>query len=110
MPISFDRPTYVPVYVSVSVHALTGFTSATETAIQTAIVNYLNSLQIGELVVLSELYGAALTVRPNPDQPMFSIRALTLGLTASPSLTADVSMNYFQVAQGSAANVVLTLV
>jgi uncharacterized phage protein gp47/JayE len=110
MSISFDRPTYVPIYVSLSVHGLTGYTSATTTAIQTAIVNYLNSLQIGQSVVLSELYGAALSVRPNPDQPMFSIRALTLGTAASPTGTADLALTFGQVAQGVTANVVLTLV
>ena len=110
MPISFDRPAYVPVFVSLSVHALTGFTTATQTAIQAAVVNYLNSLQIGELVVLSELYGAALTVRPNPDQPMFSIRSLTLGTAASPTGTADLTLSFNQVAQGLTANVIITLV
>lgn len=110
LPISFDRPTYVPIYVAISVHALTGYTTATTAAISTALVAYLNSLQIGELVVLSELYGAVLTVRPNPDLPMFSIRALTLGTSASPTGTADVTMAFNQVAQGVLANVVLTLV
>ena len=46
--VNFSRPTYVPVYVSLSVHALAGYTTATTTAIQTAITNYLNSLQIGQ--------------------------------------------------------------
>ena len=110
MAIAFSRPTYVPLYVSLSVHALAGFTTATQTAIQAALVSYLNSLQIGQTVVLSELYGAALSVRPNPDAPMFSIRSLTLGTSASPTGTADVAINFNQVAQGLSGNVVLTLV
>lgn len=110
MPISFLRPTYVPVYVSLSVHGLAGFTTATQTAMQTAIVNYLNSLQIGQTVVLSELYGAALTARTNPDAPLFSIRSLTLGTAASPTGTTDLTMLFSQVAQGVTANVVLTTV
>ncbi len=113
MPIGFSRPTYVPVYVSLSVHdvTLTGaLTTAVQATIQSAIVSYLNSLQIGELVVLSELYGAALTARSNPDSPIFSIRALTLGTSASPTATADLAMNYNQVAQGVSGNVVLTVV
>ena len=110
MPISYSTPSYVPVYVSLSVHGLSGFTTATQSAIQSAIVAYLNSLQIGELVVLSELYGAALSVRPNPDLPMFSIRSLTLGTSASPTGTTDITMAFNQVAQGTLANVVLTVV
>jgi uncharacterized phage protein gp47/JayE len=83
MPISFDVLDYVPVYVSLSVHGLTGFTSAAQAAIASAIVNYLNSLGIGEGVVFSELYGAALTARPDPDQPLFSIRAMLSGSQAA---------------------------
>jgi len=86
MPVWFDVLSYEPIYVSMTVHGLTGFTSATEAAIITAIVNYLNSLGIGESVVFSELYGAALEARPNPDQPMFSIRgALSGGIFAQTS-------------------------
>jgi uncharacterized phage protein gp47/JayE len=110
MPIRFSLPSYVQPYVSLSIHSLANYTTSTTTAIQTAIVNYLNSLQIGETIVLSELYGAALTVRPNPDAPMFSIRALTLGTTASPTGTSDLAMTYNQVSQGVSANVVITLV
>jgi uncharacterized phage protein gp47/JayE len=110
MPIRFTRPTYEPVFVSLSVHPLTGYTSDTTAAIEAALVTYLNSLQIGELVVLSELYGATLTVRPNPDTPMFSIRALTLGLAATPTGTTDLAMLYYEVASGVLANIVLTQV
>jgi len=78
------------------------------TAIQTDIVTYLNSLQIGENVVLSELYGAALNARSNPDQPTFSIRALTSGIAPGPSGTADLVMLFNQVAQGATANIVVT--
>lgn len=92
MPIWFDVLTYEPVYVSLTVHGLTGFTSATEAAMITAVVNYLNSLGIGESVVFSELYGAALQARPNPDQPMFSIRgALSGGIAAQTSATTTAS-------------------
>ena len=100
MPIRFSRPTYEPVFVSLSVHPLTNYTSDTTTAIENSLVSYLNSLQIGELVVLSELYGATLEVRPNPEVPMFSIKALTMGLTASPTGTADLAMLYTQVSSG----------
>ncbi len=108
--IRFSTPTYVPVYAALSVHPLAGYTTATTATIQAAIATYLNSLQIGETVVLSELYGAALSVRSNPEQPMFSIRALTLGTSASPTGTSDLTIAYNQVAQGNSANVTVTLV
>lgn len=79
LPISYDILGYVIIYVSLNVHGLLGFTSATQSAILTAIVNYLNNLGIGETVVYSQLYWAAASVQPNEEVPLFSIRSISLG-------------------------------
>jgi hypothetical protein len=81
--ISYYQPSYVQPYIGMYVHGLSGFTSATLTAIQTALVNYLSSLAIGEGITYSALYGAALAVTPNLSQPEFSIKSVTLGTTAT---------------------------
>lgn len=98
MAVSFDLPTYKTIYVTANVHPLAGYTSATGAAIQTAIQNYLNSLQIGELVTLSALYAAAMAVTPSLQVPLFSIRALFLGTAPGPTGTADITMSFNQVA------------
>ena len=54
-PIRFDRPTYVALVVAVQAHVINGNNSATQAAIKAAIVDYLNSLQIGELLTTSAL-------------------------------------------------------
>jgi ribosomal protein L18E len=61
---------------------LPGFTSSTVAAVQTALVNYLNSLAIGEEVTYSALWSVALSVTPNISQPEFSIKSVSLGTTA----------------------------
>jgi uncharacterized phage protein gp47/JayE len=81
--ISYYQPSYVQPYIGMYVHGLSGFTSTTLAAIQTALVNYLNSLAIGEGITYSALYGAALAVTPNLSQPEFSIKSVTLGTTAT---------------------------
>lgn len=101
---------YTPVYVTLTVKPLAGFTAATQSAIATNIINYLNSLSIGEAVVYSELYGAALTARPNPDQPEFSIRSLFSGTSASPAGTTDIPIAFNYAAQGISGNVTVNLV
>lgn len=109
--IGFVRPVYVPIFVSLTVHGLNvGFTTNTQAAIKAALVAYLNSLQIGELVTQSALYGSALSVMANLSLPQFSIRALTLGTSASPSGTSDVAMAFYQVSSGLLADIVLTVV
>lgn len=104
MDISFFRPTYDQVAVLVIVTPLAGFTSAVALAIQAGIVAYLNSLAIGEAVVYSELYGAALTARPNPDQPLFSITTLKSGLEAA-STTADTTITANMIVVASATGI-----
>lgn len=109
MPISFYVLAYTPIYVTMNVRALTGYTTATTVAIQAAIVAYLNSLGIGETVVFSELYAAAAQARPNPDQPLFSIRAVQAGASVldttgtttlgSPSLSALASTTGIVIGQ-----------
>lgn len=110
MPISFLTPSYIPIYVSMNVHLLAGGTSATLAQIKADIVAYLNSLDIGEPCVYSELYGAALNARSNPDMPTFSIRAVTSGTAPSPVGTADIPMAFNEVSEGIGANVLITSV
>ena len=110
MPIRFSRPDYVPIYVSLNVKSLTGYTTATTAAIKAAIAAYLNSLEIGEALTVSSLYGAALSVMSNLSQPTFSIRALYAGKTSSPTGTTDISIDYDEVTQGNITNVTINLV
>jgi hypothetical protein len=106
--IGFQRPTYVPIYATMVVHGLAGYTTATLTAIQAAIVAYLNGLQIGETVTYSAFYAVASSVMPNILTPQFSITSLFTGITSSPSGTTDITLSYYQVAQGTLANIVLS--
>lgn len=97
--IRFSRPTYVPIYVEMTVKAFTGYTTATTTAIEEAIYTYLNSLQIGEDLTLSALYAAALEVTPNLQTPLFSIRNLQIGVSENVG-TSDITISYDSVTQG----------
>jgi len=106
----FLRPTYVPIYVTIGVHPLPGYTAAITTLIQQAIVNYLNSLDIGELLTVSGVEGAALSVMSNLSQPLFSVRSLLVDTVFPPVGTVDLVMLYTQVTQGTAANVTVALV
>ena len=106
--ISFYRPTYVPIYVSLTVAPLGGYTSADTSAIQSALVAYLNNLSIGENVTISALYAAAMSVTPNILIPQFSITALTAGIAASPTGTIDIPIAFNAVANTISANIVIT--
>ena len=106
--ISFFRPTYVSIYVSLTIEPLAGYTSATTAAIQAALVAYLNELQIGENVTISALYAAAMAVMPSIITPLFSITALTAGTAPSPVGTVDIDIAYTSVASTISGNIVIT--
>jgi uncharacterized phage protein gp47/JayE len=107
-PIGFVRPVYVPIYIITQVHGLTSaFTTTVQGQIIAAIVAYLASLEIGEEITQSALYGAALAVMPNLSQPIFSIRGMFLGLASGPTTTTDIVLQFFQA---GVASVTLTVV
>jgi uncharacterized phage protein gp47/JayE len=109
MNISFFRPTSIPIFVTINVTPLSGYSSATGNAIQVALTNYLNSLQIGEELTISALYGAALLVMPNLSQPQFSITALIAGTSSGSQTGTDITINFNQVVQGISANITLVV-
>lgn len=104
--ISFYRPSYVQPFIGMYLLGLPGFTTATVTAVHDALVNYLNSLAIGEEVTYSALWSVALSVTPNISQPEFSIKGVTLGSTADGLFTVVPGT---PAGTGYLANDVLTL-
>ena len=110
--ISFYRPTYTPIYVSAALHGYAAVpTSSTLAAVQAAVVSYLNSLQIGETVSISAINYEIMSINANLAQPGFGVRTLTIGTAPSPAGTSDLAMtNFYYVAQGVPANVVVTTV
>ncbi len=89
MTIQFWRPTPLPVFVNV---VLVGYgstpTSAQLSAVQSAVVAYLNSLQIGETVSYSALIYEVMSVNASLSSPSFGVSALQLGTTVADSTTA----------------------
>jgi uncharacterized phage protein gp47/JayE len=109
--IHFYRPTYKPIDVMMTIHLLPGGTSALLAQIKTAIVNYLNSLQIGELVtVLTGIVGATLSLMPDLTKPIFSIESVGACLHGGTPAQTDISINFNEVCQGIAANITVTSV
>lgn len=84
--ISFFQPTNLPVYV---LAVLTGYgttpTTASKQAVQTALVDYLNALSIGETVSIAALYYEVMKVNVNINTPTFGAQ-IALGLQTAVTL------------------------
>ena len=110
MTMRFYRPSLLPIYVTIQAHTPAGVGSSTLAAIQTAVVNYLNTLNIGQTVGYSALQAVAMSVNANLSQPGFLIESLTLGTSPSPVGTSDIALLFTQQSEGITANVSVTSV
>lgn len=106
--VSFSRPTYNQIYVSLSITQLFGYTTAIGDLILSNLLTYLNSLQIGQIVTRSALFAVAMSATDSLITPTFAIESLTLGLAPTPAGTADIGMAYNAVAQSDSTKIILT--
>lgn len=104
-PIGFYRPDAIPIYVTVYLTMLNGYTSATELLLKEAINDYLNSLQIGTSLTVSALYAAAMSIVSDLRTPNFSITSIECAKVASPQEEYDIQLLFNEVAYGDLANI-----
>lgn len=107
--INFDRPSYVDIDVTVNVKQLSGYTTDITAAIQNDIAAYISSLQIGDNLMLSSLWGAALQANTVPSKPTFSITGLTAARHGGTQGTDDISIAYNEVTRGNAAYITINV-
>lgn len=97
--VRFSRPTYVPVFVLVKVTKYTGYVDGTKSKIQTAVYNYIKSLEIGQTLSYSLLMGVITDCNANVYKPTFGVSQLKIGRTLDNMTGADMAINYNEVAQ-----------
>jgi uncharacterized phage protein gp47/JayE len=105
--IRFYRPTDVPIFVTVNLKKLSGYVTTMADSIDVAIVNYLNSLDIGDDLTISALWAVALNTLSNLTNPAFSITSITAGTSAGSQGTDDITIAFNQTASGSSGNITI---
>lgn len=96
--VRFYRPTYVPVYVDLTLKKYTGYVASLASTVKTAIYNYLASLDIGLDVSITMLMGAIMACNADTTHPSFGISAIKIGRAASSLAAADLSVGFSEVA------------
>jgi len=99
----------VPIFVSLTIKALTGYVSSTGLAIQNAIASFINSLTIGQAVRINWVNAAAQMISNPTLGETFEVTVLTQGFSASPVGTVDLAIPFNQEAISSIANILLTV-
>ncbi len=108
--IRFSRPVDVPIYVSITLKALTGYSSQVGDEIKAAVAAYINSLSIGDSVLLSRVYSPAnLGVVSGGNARYYDIMELLIGRSADDVAAANVVVAYDESASCSVDNIVLVV-
>ena len=110
--ISFFRPEEVPLYITVHITPLQGYTTEVATQIQQSIISYISSMKIGDNLYNSQLWEAVLSVSPDI-RPYFSIdpiMGITVGTTSGSQELQDLTATFKQKFTVEAANITITQV
>jgi len=108
--ISFSRSTDVPIYVAITLKVFTGYTTQIGEQIKQAIADFINSLKIGDDVLLSRIYSPAnLGVVSGGNAKYYDINALTIGKSAGSQAAANIVIAFNESASCSTANIALTV-
>lgn len=108
-PIRFYRPSYVDVDITVNIKKYAGYIDSVVDNIKNNILNYLNSLGIGDNLPTSLLWNSALIANQNLTSPIFSIVSLTAGKHSSSQGTDDIEINFNEVIQGNIDNITVNV-
>lgn len=108
-PIRFYVPTVLPITVSISLHALAGYTSSIADEIKAAVAAYINGLSIGQSVMLPRLYVPA-QLAGGPDSSSYEIASILIAATPGTPAESDVAVAFNQLATCTAADVSITVV
>lgn len=107
--ISFSRPSKVPIYVNIVLKVFTGYTTQIGEQIKQAIADYINSLTIGDDVLLSRLYSPAnLGVVSGGNARYYDINSLQIGKSASAASASNIVIAYNESATCSTSNISIT--
>ncbi|WP_163331817.1 baseplate J/gp47 family protein [Klebsiella aerogenes] len=105
-PVGFSRPVDVPIFVSITIEPLTGYTSQVGNEIKAAVAAYINSLAIGANVVISRVYSPAnLGVVSGGNSRYYDITELLIGTSADSVAAANVVIAYDHSASCSIENI-----
>jgi uncharacterized phage protein gp47/JayE len=107
--IHFFVPTNKPVGVAITLHALTGYTTAVAAEIKQAIADYINALEIGTDVLITRLYLPAL-LSGSSDSLTYELVTLQAAFTPAAVGTTDLVVAFNQKATCAVADISITVV
>lgn len=100
--INFTEATEVPIFISVDVTYLDEEHASAKESIEQDLIDHINSLQVGEDVIYSRLFGI---ITPYGKA---QVNTLTIGLAVTPTGTVNLPMSSIEAGSTILANVIVT--
>lgn len=97
--IRFSRPQYVTVNALLHIRRLDGCTVEIEQRIISQVKAYIQSLDIGNDIVVSSVWAAALSALPTLTQPAFSVQCIAVARRGDALAPADIIFAFNEVAR-----------
>ncbi|WP_054688012.1 baseplate J/gp47 family protein [Pantoea stewartii] len=108
--ISFSRSSPVPVFVAITLKVFQGYTTQVGNDIKKAIVDYVNSLDIGDDLLLSRVYSPAnLGVVSGGESQYYDINSLQIGRSAATVAPANIVTAFNEAVTCSVDNITVTV-
>lgn len=99
--ISFERPTPLPVYITIDITVVQEFPDDGEEQIKDALIAYINTLNIGEDVVYSRLYTPINSVRGH------QVDSLLIGTASPPNMASNIIVPFNRITSLSRDSIVI---
>lgn len=104
--IRFSRPSVVDVFVDIELTTYPGYTTSTADRIKAEVAKYINSLRIGDPVLLSRVYSPAnLGVMSGGESRFYDITSLKIGKSATTTAASNIGILFDEAARGDVANI-----
>lgn len=103
--IKFERPTSVPIYITMEIESTNGsLIGGVEASIKASLIKYFSNMRLGEEVVYSRLF------TPINETAGFQINSLTIGDDPLVMGTSNITLEYNQYATIDSADIDITVV
>ena len=107
--IKFSRPVVVSIKVTLTITALVGYSASILPFIKQAILDFINTLSVGEKLIYSKLYVPA-NLSNSALGDTYNITVLQIGIVGSAFGVADIPIAYNAAAEILDANITITVV
>lgn len=97
--IRFSRPEYISINVEINIKKMVGYTDEIKHHIENCVEEYLQSLDIGNDVVVSSVWAAALSVLTTLARPSFSVQQVNIARNGEELKVSDIITSYKEVTQ-----------